>query len=302
MARIFTSVLYSPNRLDTRNGQIKVVPGNDQYPALICSSLFPIDHGWSAKLIWLAFVGGEYVDAAKKQIKFPDLMFGNPREDPMAWICDFEYDLVPGANGQSLIHSGTFRVNPKYISDNPLAYPEVDEFQDKMTAAKWRYEIQEYKKLGGHSLTQSAYQLDEMTNLNGMMIPTKFHYNLFNAFNEQFRIYYDGAVTNITFPETANLMPVLKGEINVQDRRVRFKNAKSWRPDVFYELDQSGWIADTNDPRIKAALARVPSLPALFFQKEFFGRNPNLKRELILCGIIVFFIFITLIFIKRKRA
>ena len=101
-------VVYSNNRVETpRNGSPRVVQGTNRYPAGISAGPYPIDQSSAVGVVWLAFLGPEYLPQTEKKINFPNLSVPSARTDPMAWSCDFEFDLVQEGN-HPLLKSGQY--------------------------------------------------------------------------------------------------------------------------------------------------------------------------------------------------
>ncbi len=293
-------VLYSPESVKTTmDGGVKVVPSKGSSPARVSGGPYPVDYSSAVGLIWLAFFGGHYVDKSETQIPFPNLLVPDARQDPMAWACDMNYKLAQN-NSDSLISSAQFLLNGGRLSNYTIDYPEMDEPGDNAALQHFFDSLHEYKSIGKESLARSIYYLDESTNLNGLLIPTKFRCTLAPMPNNLYikGNFFYAVVTNIVIEQSSSpLLPDLKGSVWVEDRRLRIKNSDYWRKDVYYSLGSDGWITDTNDARIQAALWKYRMIPR--FSKYSKGEPPDTAYKhrtvvliffLLTCGLIAFFL------------
>ena len=255
------SVLYSPDEVVMSKGApAKLIAGDDKSPAQVSVGPYPEDYSVGG-IIWLAFVGGRYLDAASDQMVFPDLIVASPRLDIAAWSCDFHYDLVKSAN-RPLIYSGQFILNTNYLPKRSIDCVQINDAESEDELENNENYLKQLRTLtNSDSLIRSTYQVDETNIVNGVFIPAKFHCDVFARESSMAHNHIEVVVTNLMPFGTANLMPQLDGLITVEDRRLRIKDKAHWRPFVLYNLDTSGWITDTNDPRILAAATKkIPNL------------------------------------------
>jgi hypothetical protein len=110
---------------------------------------------------------------------------------------------------------------------------------------------------------RASYYLDEATDIDGMTIPIRFHYDLMGSLlsPKSQNGYMEGIVTSVEKAGEISLRPEMKGRSYVEDKRLRSKTpaSKTWIKSVWYETED--WITDPNDQRIKdAILERDPRL------------------------------------------
>ena len=257
------SILYSPDRVvTTLNEPTRIVPGNDQHAAQISTGPYPLDYSGVGGMLWLAFIGGNNLDAASSQTKFPDLTVADPRQDPGAWSCDFEYKLI-NSKLRPLIYSGRFILNKKYIPESGRFYSEIDDPADEKHFEQRERLLKKLRDLDQDILTRSTYSVDETNDLNGVIVPAKFHFDIFSLDHSGAHNHLEGVITNLVVGSPSNLMPKLSGLVTVQDRRLRVKTPDSFRLAVLYNLGNDGWIVDTNDARIQAIAASRRPVPTI---------------------------------------
>lgn len=122
------SVLYSDKRLDENYKPVNNLPLEDhEHPAQICHGPFPVDSSSCVGLLWIAFVGGEFVGQNTTQP--PDLLASNARTDPEAWSTDFQYKQL-AESPNPMIASDTFLLDKVKIASDLMGYPEIDEPDD----------------------------------------------------------------------------------------------------------------------------------------------------------------------------
>jgi len=253
------SVDYSSDIVETPiGGKPKVVPlKTESYAAVISAGCYPIDESSEVGVIWLAFLGGDYLDPDKTQTRFPNLLVPDPRRDPRAWDCDLKYSLIRSTN-HWLISSGEYILQRAYIRKSAVDYPEMDEPIGERQIETFKEAFSRYKNLKSASTVTSDYHLDETTNLNGRLLPTRFHSNLGLEDKSDVSDSFICVVSNVAISATTDLMPPLRGTIRVEDRRMRFKDGRTFRKDVTYTLSRNVWPTDNNDPRMSSLTAARP--------------------------------------------
>ena len=247
------SITYSDARLETHLGsQPRVITGNSSYPARVCAGPFPIDHGPTAGLIWLAFVGGRYVDPTKKSQALPNLLvLPDARHDPMAWACSLDHVELSGGT-RPLLLSGQFRLDTNYLHGDSLQFGALDEPETEQDLQRFNSQIALYRSTSRARLVRASYRVERTSHLGSIDIPEKFSADVASplvipdAYSGMTTISIDGVVTDIVEHPSIELLPPLKGQVTVQDRRVRVKNARSWRREVYYPLTNLNWVTDTN--------------------------------------------------------
>jgi len=254
------AVVYSPQVVLTSPGSSpKIIPStNEAGAAEISSGPYPTDYGGAMGIIWLAYLGGQYLDPSNTTVSFPNLTVANARTDPMAWSCDFQYSLV--RSDPRFIRSGTFHLKPDLLYENSIKYPELDEPVSDAEYDEFIDVVKGYRTFNGDSLLRTVYTLDQTNVLDGIPIPTRFHADLPPIATNYPSFRVEGVVTNLLPIQRLELMPALKGLTRVVDHRFRVKKESSWRRNVFYLLDTNGWITDTNDSRIQTVLTKTPLL------------------------------------------
>lgn len=187
----------------------------------------------------------------------PQLISPDPRRDPGAWDCDLQYSLT-GSGKSRLLVAGKYVIQQAYIRNSAIDYPEMDEPMNDNERESFQRTVSRYKTLKAASTIKSAYYSDEITNLNGIFIPIRFHADLGLEDVSDYSDRFVGVVTNIVIAETTNLMPPLRGLITVEDRRMRYKDSSGFRKDLYYKLSQNLWPTDTNDAQLRSIALRRP--------------------------------------------
>lgn len=253
------SILDSPDLVVFEGGRPKIVDAmTNAHAARICAGAYPIDHSSAIGALWLTFLGGRYLSDGGKTVRFPNLIVSNARQDPVAWGCDFEYSLNR-YGFHSLIQSGRFLLNTNHVKLDSLAYWELDEPHTPKEFEVLRARLRLLATLDQSNQVRTLYQLDKSTQFAGRLVPVEFHYVISRDPAIRLlglQVLQRGVVTNILRGSRVPLLPKPDGVVTVQDRRLRQKDVLRWRQDVLYVLDQRGWLLDTNDTVIRAALLR----------------------------------------------
>lgn len=293
----------SPDKVVAAQGTEPIVlPNtNGDAAAQIGPGPFPIDSSSAVGLIWLVFLGGNYLNVARHNARIPDLTVTAARRDPLAWICDFQYELVAGGQHE-LIKSGAFRLNTNYLSKSFSDIPELDVPQGEQASGRYGATIAAVQKLSGDMLARSSFQVDHFEATHGLSIPQQFHCLLaappeavLELGNNYPPMTLDGTVTNITFDVTMGLIPDITGRTTVADRRFRVRSEDHFRRYVSYELDTNGWIMDTNDATLIKAVARRAPQPIRF------SRRPLWHKVTSVCLVVVLLLPVVYLFTARKR-
>ncbi len=158
------SAVYSDERFD-RN--MRLVPNRPyQMPARVCRGPYPVDHSSTVGLVWLAFVAGPLL-ARSPSLQIPDLLASSARDEPLAWACRLDYRLQPGTGPPAELASGRFVIVKARLSEDLLAYPQVDEPPDAESLLALRNQIRLARAASGKSLVRSIYHLDETMRFPG---------------------------------------------------------------------------------------------------------------------------------------
>jgi hypothetical protein len=286
------SALYSDKRLDENYKPVNNLPlENHEHPAQVYHGPFPVDYSSRVGLLWIAFVGGEFVN--QNTIQPPDLLAANARTDPEAWSTDFQYKLLV-ESPNPLIASGTFFLDKAKLASDVTGYPEIDEPADSKTMLQ---RIERLKAAKNDELLRSTYSLQQSELIEGIRTPKQFSathcYDPGSVQGSSARIEWYGEVTNIiAHPAPTQLLPPIIGRINVEDCRFRSRPRARFQNDIWYKLDQTGWVLSTNDSRLQKA-----SSPHLL-QRKFVGS----RKSRHLFGLAIFGLLIVLLayFLARK--
>ena len=265
------SILYSPDRVitDPNGAPAKLGPGNNQHAARVSAGPYPLDYTAVGGILWLSFLGGRYLDTNSNQLPLPDLTEAFPRRNPTCWSCDFQYKLMPSAY-RPLVSFGTFALNKEYLAPRLVdgRYRQMDEAATEIEFEQLADLLKRLPTLDTNLLVRSLYQVDETNVFNGVVIPTKSHCNVFPLDGSKASNHIEIAVTNLVAVMASEMLPDLEGIVTVEDQRLRISEEHSWRRAVLYNLNKTGWIIDTNDPRIIAATSSQPPRIRIFAAKR----------------------------------
>jgi hypothetical protein len=251
------SVVYADKHLDKELKPVNNLPLEEhEHPARVCRGPFPTDYSSIIGLLWIAFVGGEYITQAPMS-QPPDLLVSRARLDPAAWSTDCQYKLLP-ESPNPLIASAMFVLNRAKVFQDLMAYPEIDEPTDPEKANGMLHVLQHLRATKDEDLLRSAFSLSESKILGNVRIPTRFfatNYSPPDSVGGRFpAIEWAATVTNIiTRNATIDLLPDLKGRINVEDRRFKLRTKTRFVNDIWYMLNTNGWVLSTNDQRFQGA-------------------------------------------------
>lgn len=284
------SVTYSPQLVATPvDSPPKLIPATQKTGAAILSpGPYPIDYGGAVGVLWFAFFGGQYLDSGTNKAFFPNLILARPRDDPMAWTCQLAYRLTTNSLPH-IVEEASFYFDPERFHADSTKYPEMDEPVSQETYNRLNDVFKRYKPLTGASLLRSKYALEQTIKIGDYLLPSQFHIDLFAVDSLDASFVVECEVTHVQQSISAvDILPPLDGVVNVHDQRFRLKESLAWRGDIHYILGSDGWIIDTNDPRIKAALARSPMLPILNKTNLIVrGGEPKTMLFRILLGIMI---------------
>lgn len=248
------SVTYSSEYIDTPYGRApKVVPlTKAAYPAIITPGCYPVDAGSAVGMIWLTFCGGHYLNRDSTQMHFPNLLIPDPRKDPRAWDCDLKYKLTGTGSGR-IIDAAKYVIERRYMRKNAVDYPGMDEPMSDDERESFQRTFAREEALKAETTTTSTFSVDGLTNLNGFTIPLRFHADVGLESASHYSLdRFVGVVTNVVIDETTNLMPPLKGQVTVEDRRMRYKDKSLFRKDVYYTISDRVWLTDTNSSQFRS--------------------------------------------------
>ena len=202
-----------------------------EHPAQVYHGPFPIDYSSRVGLLWIAFVGGEFVK--QNMVQPSDLLAADARTDPEAWSTDFRYKLL-AESPNPLIVSGTFYLDKTKIASGVTGYPEIDEPTDSEAMLQ---RIKRLKAAKNDELVRSTYSLQETALIGDVRIPKKFSamhsYDPGSVQGSSSRIQWCGQVTNIIAqPALTQLLPPIIGRIKVEDCRFRSRLRPRFQDDI----------------------------------------------------------------------
>jgi hypothetical protein len=246
----------------------------------ICPGPYPIDSSSVVGTIWLAYLSGACLDPAVSKTRLPDLAVSDARMDPMAWSCDFVYELL-GTTDRPTLKSGRFDINPAYVRPTFSDYPDLDEPPNSGTRnTQLFYSFARIKALK-RSTTVAVYVLEGTTNIDGVSVPTRFRVEVPTSamgFGKGY-LRFDGLATNCQAGRIESLLPPLRGSVTMRDRRMRVKvkGAPTYRSEVVYVVTNDVWATDTNDPRVKAAASDPHAGWRRIYSGSYGATNPSPK-------------------------
>jgi hypothetical protein len=141
-----------------------------------------------------------------------------------------------------------------------MNYPEMDEPSKPENAESILQILNHLKSTKNSDLLRGSYSLQDSKLVENIHIPMEFsatRYSPPDSVQGRFPlIEWFGHVTNVvTLAGATALLPPIKGRINVQDRRFEQRTETQFRNDIWYLLDQNGWVLSTNDSRFQGTNA-----------------------------------------------
>ncbi len=294
-------VVYSPQVIETRLGaRPKVMPvTEDKGAGRISRGPCPIDYGGAVGMLWFAFFGGNHLDGSTNRARFPNLLVGDPRGNPIAWTCQLAYKLVPNSR-PGIIQEGSFFFAPELLENSSTKYPEINEPTHQRSFDDLKNVFTRCKALKGDGLLRSRYVLEETRTFRGQLLPAKFHADLIAVDSSDISLRAECEITNVVQNTPAvEIKPSLQGPITILDTRFRWKGATTWRGDIHYTLDSDEWIVDTKDARIQNVVEKTPMRPILTSANLLdYGKNRRTTYLRLMLGFIV--VFPLLVFATRR--
>lgn len=249
------SVLYSDKKLD-KNYKVVTNPPPEfaEHPARVAKGPFPIDYGERVGTLWFAFLAGEYVRQNPRD-QIPNLLIANARQTPLTWSTDFIFKLLTESPNPLISHCSFIRASTNPPGDL-LDYPGVDEPENVTDAQRVEQTLRLLREQKQALTVESFFSLDDSRMVGGRRIPTRFK-SLYITSDRSGEIGVRSVACEITnifeggMP--LQLLPKLVGNVAVQDRRFKQRTKTGYINNVFYTLDNSGWIVSTNDTRFRGA-------------------------------------------------
>lgn len=253
--------------LDTAINRIKV--------GVVSSGQIPHSYRDEAGLIWLVFMGGNYLlnNGAPQQqgtYRMVDVL-SYPSSYPTAWCCDFRYLFKDSPN--PLISNGYFVLNTNYISLDDTNYFGISEEAVKSDFAKIIFE--ELKNIKTNNLCYSIFKSTEYVSVGDVDIPIRFSSERFDGVpleekNKLPFIVKEGLVTNVIAAHRVVPMFPNFGIVSVQDNRFRYRTKDMYRGSIYYMCTNELEIA-MDSPKLREAGSQ--RLLERTFRKENKERN-----------------------------
>lgn len=252
--------------LDTAINRIKV--------GVVSSGQIPHSYRDEAGLIWLVFMGGNYLlnNGAPQQqgtYRMVDVL-SYPSSYPTAWCCDFRYLFKDSPN--PLISNGYFVLNTNYISLDDTNYLGISEEVVKSDFAKIIFE--ELKNIKTNNLCYSIFKSTEYVSVGDVDIPIRFSSERFDGVpleekNKLPFIVKEGLVTNVIAAHRVVPMFPKFGIVSVQDNRFRYRTKDMYRGSIYYMCTNELEIA-MDSPKLREAGSQ--RLLERTFRKETKGK------------------------------
>ncbi len=259
---------------------------------VVSSGQIPHSYRDEAGLIWLAFMGGNYLlhNGAPQQqgtYRMVDVL-SYPSSYPTVWCCDFRYFFKDSPN--PLISNGYFVLNTNYISLDDTDYLGISEEKIKSDFAKIIFE--ELKNIKTNNLCYSIFRSHGFVNVaDKFEIPIHFSSERFSGVpieekNKLPFIVMEGLVTNVIAAHQVVPMFPKFGIVSVQDNRFRYRTKDMYRGSIYYMCTNELEIA-MDSPKLREAGSQ--KLIKRTFIKE------NKERNYTFISILIIAVFTTLI-------
>jgi len=252
--------------LDTAINRVKV--------GVVSSGQIPHSYRDEAGLIWLVFMGGNYLlhNGAPLQqgtYRMVDVL-SFPSTYPSAWCCDFRYLFKDSHN--PLISNGYFVLNTNYISLDDTDYLGISEEEIKSDFSKIIFE--ELKEIKTNNLCYSIFKSTKYVSVGDVEIPIRFSSERFSGVpieekNKLPFIVKEGFVTNVIAAHQVVPMFPKFGIVSVQDNRFRYRTKDMYRGSIYYMCTNELEIA-MDSPKLREAGSQ--RLLKRTFRKETRGK------------------------------
>jgi hypothetical protein len=153
------SVLYGDKRL---NRKLEPEPNTplekNEHPGRTFHGPYPIENGTPACLVWLAFLGGTLNTQTGV---IPDLIAGDPRHDPAAWVMHPRLSFQ-SQRDSALLHTAIFELKPpELIPANLDSFPEFNEPTDAEDVAAALKSLNQFRTIPSNERLRSEFRLVE---------------------------------------------------------------------------------------------------------------------------------------------
>lgn len=257
------SVLYGDKRLNRKLQPEPNLPlDKNEHPGRTFHGPYPIENGTPACLIWLAFLGGTL---NTKVGAIPDLIAGDPRRDPAAWVIHPSLSFQSQGNF-TFLRSARFQLNPpESIPSNLDDFPEFNEPTETEEVAAALRSLNQFRTTPSKERLRSEFSLVGFQTHDGFSLPAEFTARrlgpLGTGFGDVAVVRWVGKVFQADSSPTAReLLPQILGKIHVEDSRLRHRTKTTYLNSTFYTLGPDGWIRSKHDPRFQGQ-HRPPELP-----------------------------------------
>jgi hypothetical protein len=257
------SVLYGDKRLNRKLQPEPNLPlEKNEHPGRTFHGPYPIENGTPACLIWLAFLGGTL---NTKVGAIPDLIAGDPRRDPGAWVIHPSLSFQSQGNF-TFLRSARFQLNPpESIPSNLDDFPEFNEPTEVEEVAAALKSLNQFRTTTSKERLRSEFSLVEFQTHDGFSLPAEFTARrlgpLGTGFGDVAVVRWVGKVLQADSSPTAReLLPQILGKIHVEDSRLRHRTKTTYLNSTFYTLGPDGWIRSEHDARFQGK-HRPPELP-----------------------------------------
>ncbi len=253
------SVLYGDKRLNrTLQPEPNLPLEKNEHPGRTFHGPYPIENGTPACLVWLAFLGGTLNINSKAGV-VPDLIAGDPRRDPAAWVV--HPSLSFQTNGDStLLRTASFELNaPEHIPANLDSFPEFNEPSEAEEVAAALKSLNQFRNTPSNERLRSEFSLTELQAQARFSLPREFTARrlgpLGTGFGDVAVVRWVGKVHQVNAsPAARELLPQILGKIHVEDSRLRHRTQTTYLNSTFYTLGPDGWIRSEHDARFRGPL------------------------------------------------
>lgn len=257
------SVLYGDKKLNRKLEPEPNIPlEKNEHPGRTFHGPYPIENGTPACLVWLAFLGGTL--NAKTGV-IPDLLAGDPRRDPSAWVIHPGLSFQPQGNSTFLRSAKFELIPPESIPSNLDSFSEFNEPTDAEELAAALKSLNQFRTAHSKERLRSEFSLVEFETHGGFSLPREFtarrHGPLGTGFGDVVVVRWVGKIAQVNIsPTSRELLPRILGKIHVEDSRLRHRTQTTYLNSTFYTLGTDGWVRSEHDARFQGQ-HRPPELP-----------------------------------------
>ena len=253
--------------------------------------------------IWFMYMGGDCIKSHPK-IRIPDIT-RHVSSNIVAWSCDFDYEWYPNTD---ILKKGVFRVNQSLLSKDFSDYPNMDiPTSDDVRLSQYEL-VDTYAAMTNSSaLIRSEFTVNDIILTNDIAIPGDmeiYSYGWNREDRQSNRLYcrYYLSTTNVVWHDheyKLELLPeIASTNVEVLDRRFRFRDEKYYLDDHRYSITNKVWTVSSNDPRILAVFEKYGN-----FRQSIYGSETshNMYYTVAVLCIIALLVPFCFIIIKQNR-